>query len=137
MWSTTQREYFTCDLSQVALVTFATYALANANNPDERLTADRAFVALSLFNILRFPLTMLPMVVTALIQVRGTLMWDMGHVHASYNIGVGTEALRGLLCGEWGTCFVIWVLGRLFKGMCSRYRCVVLIAGPLVSKLGV
>ncbi len=54
---------------QVSLVTFATYSLANANNPDERLTADKAFVALSLFNVLRFPLTMLPVVVTNLIQV--------------------------------------------------------------------
>ena len=51
------------------MVTFATYALSNADNPDERLTADRAFVAISLFNILRFPLTMLPMVVTSLLQV--------------------------------------------------------------------
>ena len=50
-------------------MTFGTYALANANNPEQRLTADRAFVALSLFNILRFPLTMLPVVVTSLIQV--------------------------------------------------------------------
>ena len=45
---------------QVSLATFATYALVNLNNPDERLTADKAFVALSLFNVLRFPLSMLP-----------------------------------------------------------------------------
>ena len=50
-------------------MTFATYSLANANNSEERLTADKAFVALSLFNVLRFPLTMLPVVVTSLIQV--------------------------------------------------------------------
>ena len=45
---------------QVALVTFGTYTLVNLNNPNERLTADKAFVALSLFNILRSPLAMLP-----------------------------------------------------------------------------
>lgn len=55
-------------LLQVALATFATYALVNRNNPDERLTADKAFVALSLFNILRFPLSMLPMLISNMVQ---------------------------------------------------------------------
>ena len=41
-------------------MTFATYSLVNLNNPDERLTADKAFVALLLFHILRSPLAMLP-----------------------------------------------------------------------------
>ena len=40
----------------------------NRNNPDERLTADKAFVALSLFNILRFPLSMLPMLISNIVQ---------------------------------------------------------------------
>ena len=53
---------------QVTLATFTTYSLANLNNPGERLTADKAFVALSLFNILRFPLAMLPMLISNLIQ---------------------------------------------------------------------
>ena len=53
---------------QVSLVTFATYALVNINNPEQRLTADRVFVALSLFNILRFPLIMLPMLITNMVQ---------------------------------------------------------------------
>ncbi len=55
--------------SQVALATFTTYSLANLNNPDEGLTAERAFVALSLFNILRFPLSMLPRLISMLVQV--------------------------------------------------------------------
>ena len=54
--------------TQVALVTFATYALVNLHNPDQRLTADKAFVALSLFNILRFPLAMLPALSSTVIQ---------------------------------------------------------------------
>ena len=40
----------------------------NRNNPDERLTADKAFVALSLFNILRFPLSMLPTLISNIVQ---------------------------------------------------------------------
>ncbi len=54
---------------QVSLATFATYTLINLDNPDERLTADKAFVALSLFNILRFPLSMLPYLISMLVQV--------------------------------------------------------------------
>ena len=49
-------------------MTFGTFSLANLHNPDERLTADKAFVALSLFNILRFPLAMLPMLISNIIQ---------------------------------------------------------------------
>ena len=58
---------------QVALASFATYAIAtkDSTNPDDLLTADRAFVALSLFNILRFPLLMLPNLITMLVQVGG------------------------------------------------------------------
>ena len=54
---------------QVSLATFATYALINRDNPDERLTADKVFVALSLFNIIRFPLSLLPMLITFVVQV--------------------------------------------------------------------
>ena len=49
-------------------MTFGTFSLANLNNPEEQLTADKAFVALSLFNILRFPLAMLPMLISNLVQ---------------------------------------------------------------------
>ena len=54
--------------SQVSLATFVTYALVNLNNPEERLTADKAFVALTLFNILRFLMAMLPMLISNLVQ---------------------------------------------------------------------
>jgi hypothetical protein len=50
----------------VALSSFATYVLV----ADGDLDATKAFVSLSLFNILRFPLSMLPMLITNLIQVR-------------------------------------------------------------------
>ena len=63
---------------QVALGTFATYVLVNRNssNPDDRLTADKAFVALSLFNILRFPLSMLPMLISFIVEVRAQ-QWNL------------------------------------------------------------
>ena len=53
---------------QVALATFATYVLVNLNDHNNRLTADKAFVALSLFNILRLPLVILPMVISSTVE---------------------------------------------------------------------
>ena len=50
----------------VSLVTFATYVLSST---EHILDAERAFVALSLFNILRFPLSMLPMMISSMVQV--------------------------------------------------------------------
>ncbi|MEQ2213426.1 Multidrug resistance-associated protein 1 [Xenoophorus captivus] len=50
----------------VALTTFAVYVTVDENNV---LDAEKAFVSLSLFNILRFPLNMLPQVISGLVQV--------------------------------------------------------------------
>uniref|UniRef100_A0A336MEP5 ABC-type glutathione-S-conjugate transporter n=1 Tax=Culicoides sonorensis TaxID=179676 RepID=A0A336MEP5_CULSO len=49
----------------VALVTFATFVLVDENNV---LTASIAFTSLALFNILRFPLSMLPMLILSVVQ---------------------------------------------------------------------
>uniref|UniRef100_A0A668AVN9 Multidrug resistance-associated protein 1 n=1 Tax=Myripristis murdjan TaxID=586833 RepID=A0A668AVN9_9TELE len=49
----------------VALSTFAVYVLIDENNV---LDAQKAFVSLALFNILRFPLNMLPMVISSIVQ---------------------------------------------------------------------
>ncbi|XP_055346997.1 multidrug resistance-associated protein 1-like [Paramacrobiotus metropolitanus] len=51
----------------VALVSFATYVLVDEKNV---LDSQKAFVSLSLFNILRFPLSMLPMVITSVVQAK-------------------------------------------------------------------
>lgn len=51
---------------QVALTTFAVYVTVDENNI---LDAEKAFVSLSLFNILRFPLNMLPQVISSMVQV--------------------------------------------------------------------
>ncbi|GBM52169.1 Multidrug resistance-associated protein 1 [Araneus ventricosus] len=57
---------WSCSPFLVALVSFATYVLIDENN---HLDAATAFVSLSLFNILRFPLTMLPHLITTMILV--------------------------------------------------------------------
>ncbi|CAI6345193.1 unnamed protein product [Macrosiphum euphorbiae] len=49
----------------VSLVTFAVYVLSDDSHV---LDAETAFVSLSLFNILRFPLSMLPMLVSNVVQ---------------------------------------------------------------------
>lgn len=51
---------------QVALSTFAVYVTVSENNV---LDAQKAFVSLALFNILRFPLNILPMVISSMVQV--------------------------------------------------------------------
>lgn len=47
-------------------MSFATYVLIDENN---RLDSTIAFVSLSLFNILRFPLSVLPMMIGNIVQV--------------------------------------------------------------------
>ncbi|KAL5281110.1 ABCC2.2 family protein [Megaselia abdita] len=51
----------------VSLVSFATYVLVDDSNI---LDANTAFVSLSLFNILRAPLMILPMMITSVIQIQ-------------------------------------------------------------------
>jgi len=53
-------------LWQVSLTTFAVYVLSSRDNI---LDAEKAFVSLSLFNILRFPLSVLPMMIANIVQV--------------------------------------------------------------------
>lgn len=50
----------------VALVSFSTYVLVDSTH---KLTPGKAFVSLSLFNILRQPVGNLPDVITAVVQV--------------------------------------------------------------------
>ncbi|XP_069503215.1 multidrug resistance-associated protein 1 isoform X1 [Ambystoma mexicanum] len=54
----------------VALSTFAVYVLIDEKNV---LDAEKAFVSLALFNILRFPLNMLPMVISSMVQASVSL----------------------------------------------------------------
>uniref|UniRef100_A0A672I1S6 ATP-binding cassette, sub-family C (CFTR/MRP), member 3 n=1 Tax=Salarias fasciatus TaxID=181472 RepID=A0A672I1S6_SALFA len=54
----------------VALTSFAVYVTVDENNV---LDAEKAFVSLSLFNILRFPLNMLPQVISSIVQASVSL----------------------------------------------------------------
>ncbi|XP_036402430.1 canalicular multispecific organic anion transporter 1-like [Megalops cyprinoides] len=51
-----------------ALVSLATFAVFVSVSPDNVLDAEKAFTSISLFNILRFPLAMLPMLISAMVQ---------------------------------------------------------------------
>ncbi|XP_046853052.1 multidrug resistance-associated protein 1-like isoform X2 [Xenia sp. Carnegie-2017] len=62
VWSALSFTYL-CAPFAVSVVTFATYILLG-----NTLTASKAFVSLALFNILRFPLTALPMMIMNVIQ---------------------------------------------------------------------
>lgn len=59
-----------CTPFLVALSTFAVYVLVDDQNV---LDAQKAFVSLALFNILRFPLNMLPMVISSMVQASVSL----------------------------------------------------------------
>uniref|UniRef100_A0A8B9TPU0 Canalicular multispecific organic anion transporter 1 n=1 Tax=Anas platyrhynchos TaxID=8839 RepID=A0A8B9TPU0_ANAPL len=56
---------FTCAPFLVSLASFAVYVLVDPNNV---LDAQKAFTAISLFNVLRFPMSMLPLVLSSLVQ---------------------------------------------------------------------
>ncbi|XP_049455616.1 canalicular multispecific organic anion transporter 1 [Epinephelus fuscoguttatus] len=56
---------FSCAPAVVSLVTFAVFV---GVSPSNVLTAEKAFTSISLFNILRFPLAMLPMLIATIVQ---------------------------------------------------------------------
>jgi len=58
-------------LLQVTLVTFAVYV---TSDPNHVLDASKAFVSLTLFNLLRFPMSMFPMLVVAFVQVKNCFL---------------------------------------------------------------
>ena len=56
---------WSCAPFVVSLVSFMTFVLSD---PDNVLDSQKAFTSLALFNILRFPLSMLPMMITSAVQ---------------------------------------------------------------------
>uniref|UniRef100_A0A3Q3L1J3 ATP-binding cassette, sub-family C (CFTR/MRP), member 2 n=1 Tax=Mastacembelus armatus TaxID=205130 RepID=A0A3Q3L1J3_9TELE len=56
---------FSCAPALVSLATFSVFVGVSSENV---LTAEKAFTSISLFNILRFPLAMLPMLIAAIVQ---------------------------------------------------------------------
>nr|QST14986.1 ABCC1-2 protein [Diaphanosoma celebensis] len=61
---------WTCAPFLVTLMTFAVYVLSD---PNQTLDAEKAFVSLTLFNLLRFPMSMFPMLVAAFVQASVSL----------------------------------------------------------------
>ncbi|XP_041065533.1 canalicular multispecific organic anion transporter 1 [Carcharodon carcharias] len=57
----------TCTPFIVILTSFAVYLAVDPNNV---LDAEKAFTSISLFNIMRFPLMMLPMLISSMVQAR-------------------------------------------------------------------
>uniref|UniRef100_A0A671T4Z1 ATP-binding cassette, sub-family C (CFTR/MRP), member 2 n=1 Tax=Sinocyclocheilus anshuiensis TaxID=1608454 RepID=A0A671T4Z1_9TELE len=51
-----------------AIVSLATFAVFVSVSPDNILDAEKAFTSISLFNILRFPLAMLPQLISIMVQ---------------------------------------------------------------------
>jgi len=73
------------------------------------LTAGKAFVAISLFNILRFPLAMLPRVVMNFIQVCSASQLTSLHLTGPFSIG-----------REYTTCHACVILeAPLTQGICE------------------
>ncbi|MEE6486330.1 hypothetical protein FKM82_014574 [Ascaphus truei] len=56
---------FTCAPFLVSVASFAVYVVVDPSNV---LTAEKAFTSIALFNILRFPLAMLPMLISTMVQ---------------------------------------------------------------------
>lgn len=68
-------------------MTFATFVMVDENNV---LDATTAFVSLSLFNILRFPLSMLPMLISNLVAV-SFFIFDFFKTHFYTNFSLNTK----------------------------------------------
>ncbi|XP_035029328.1 canalicular multispecific organic anion transporter 1 [Hippoglossus stenolepis] len=56
---------FTCTPVMVSVLSFAVYVLLS---PDNILTPEKAFTSITIFNLLRFPLSMMPMVIAMIVQ---------------------------------------------------------------------
>ena len=66
-----------------------------------RLTADKAFVALSLFNILSTPMTMLPIVISSVVQVWSGYQDGMGWLWSGHYYGKDPGTVwSGHYCGK-------------------------------------
>uniref|UniRef100_A0A8C7R279 ATP-binding cassette, sub-family C (CFTR/MRP), member 2 n=1 Tax=Oncorhynchus mykiss TaxID=8022 RepID=A0A8C7R279_ONCMY len=79
---------FSCAPALVSLATFAVFVAVDSENV---LDAGKAFTSISLFNILRFPLAFLPMLIAAMVQV-GQHTRTHAHTHTHTHTYVHTHA---------------------------------------------
>jgi len=59
--------YFVSEQSKVSLVTFATYVLTSEAN---QLSVEKVLVSIALFDLMKLPLTILPMLSVDIAEVR-------------------------------------------------------------------
>ena len=52
------------------MATFTTYVLYHKDDEDSQLTAEKAFVAIALFNIMKFPMAQFAIIISNIIEVR-------------------------------------------------------------------
>lgn len=67
---------------QVSAATFATYVYIDEKNV---LDAEKAFVGLTLFNLMRFPMALFPMFMTSIIEVWSLYGQGQGALHAVHD----------------------------------------------------
>ncbi|XP_076017009.1 ATP-binding cassette sub-family C member 2 [Genypterus blacodes] len=96
--------------SAPALVSLATFATFVGVSSDNILNAEKAFTAIALFNILRFPMAMLPMLIAAMVQTTvsrkrlekflGSEDLDMGIVRHGSNFNTAISVCDGSFAWE-------------------------------------
>uniref|UniRef100_A0A6Q2WWX4 ATP-binding cassette, sub-family C (CFTR/MRP), member 2 n=1 Tax=Esox lucius TaxID=8010 RepID=A0A6Q2WWX4_ESOLU len=80
---------FSCAPALVSLATFAVFVSVDSENV---LDAGKAFTSISLFNILRFPLAFLPMLIASMVQV----LLKNTHTHTQIQTYMLTLAIYGI-----------------------------------------
>uniref|UniRef100_A0A667YL76 ABC-type glutathione-S-conjugate transporter n=1 Tax=Myripristis murdjan TaxID=586833 RepID=A0A667YL76_9TELE len=88
---------FTCAPALVSLVSFAVFV---GVSPDNILNAEKAFTAISLFNILRFPLAMLPMLIAAMVQKGSFSLSICLHLRPCVSIDTAVSVCDGTFAWE-------------------------------------
>uniref|UniRef100_A0A8B9NHN2 Multidrug resistance-associated protein 1 n=1 Tax=Accipiter nisus TaxID=211598 RepID=A0A8B9NHN2_9AVES len=101
----------------VALSTFAVYVTIDKNNI---LDAQKAFVSLALFNILRFPLNMLPMVISSIVEVRLQSLTGRLRVFLSHEELDPESIIRGPIT-EGDRLFNYWDVPSSKAELCALY----------------
>ena len=98
-----------CRHVQVSLAIFTTYVMSS---PDHVITADTAFVTLALMNTLTLPLSILPIHIRSLGQVKhryymeGPCTTLLGRIGCYGNMNILTDTGHSLMCEDNPTCAI-------------------------------
>uniref|UniRef100_A0A672LN94 ABC-type glutathione-S-conjugate transporter n=1 Tax=Sinocyclocheilus grahami TaxID=75366 RepID=A0A672LN94_SINGR len=91
---------FSCAPAIVSLATFAVFVSVSPNNI---LNAEKAFTSISLFNILRFPLAMLPQLISIMVQVLELIhavIFIPKHITATFQLRAAVSMTDGTYAWE-------------------------------------